>query len=137
MRGPNSLRAFAIRVSDAGNVIEGVDLMANHPMHRFMELWNGRDEFDGSCGLDFLWPVLLHPLEEIDKPLTRNVVADEEHMDHDDMEDKRKNIVHVRISGKESTVRSRTQNVVRTFPPSEGFQHLGALSSQSGRKPPC
>jgi hypothetical protein len=68
--------------------------------------------------------------------LTRNVVADEEHMDHDDMEDKRKNIVHVRISGKESTVRSRTQNVVRTFPPSEGFQHLGALSSQSGRKPP-
>jgi len=137
MWGPSSLRAFAIQVPNTRNVIEGVDLMANHPMHRFMELWDGGDEFDGLCWLDLLWPVLLHPLEEIDKPLTGNVIADEEHMDHDDAEDDPENIVHVRIPGKESTPRSRTQNMVCTFPPSEGFQHLGALSSQSGHKPPC
>jgi hypothetical protein len=48
--------------------------------------------------------VLLHPLEEIDKSLTGNVIADEEHIDHDNVEDDPENIVHVRISGKESTL---------------------------------
>ena len=66
MWGPNTLGAFTIRVPNARNVVKGVDLVAGHPVHRLMELWNGGDEFDRSCGLDLLWPVLLHPLEEID-----------------------------------------------------------------------
>lgn len=108
MWGPNTLGAFAIRVPNARNVVKGVDLVAGHPVHRLMELWNGGDEFDRSCGLDLLWPVLLHPLEEIDKPLTGNVVADEEYMDHDDAEDDSKDPVHIRVPRKESMLRSRT-----------------------------
>ena len=82
--------------------------MASHPMHRFMELGDGGDEFDRSCGLDLLWLVLLHPLEEIDKPLTGNVIANEEYTDHDDVEDDSKDPLHIQVPRKESMLQSRT-----------------------------
>ena len=52
--------------------------MTSHPVHRFVKLQNGGDEFNGPRWLDLVGPMLLHPLEDVDKPLTSDIVADKE-----------------------------------------------------------
>lgn len=52
--------------------------MAGHSMHRFMEFQNGRNEFDGLHRLDLIQPMLFHPLEQVDEPLTNDVIANDD-----------------------------------------------------------
>ena len=69
---------------------------------------------------DFLRPVLGHPFEKINKPLTRDVVAEEDEEQEQETDGGSNDVVHVRVSGKLSAEHSYRTKTERTFHPFEG-----------------
>ena len=77
MGGPYALRAFAVRKADTVDEIQRKNLMILLEVHRLVKFGDGGNQSSTNARLEVLRPVLLHPLEQIDEPLTGHIVADQ------------------------------------------------------------
>lgn len=78
MARPYPFNAFAIGKAIPWREVAGILLMAYLLMRRLMELRNLGTKHQIWVGTNDLWPLSVNPLVEVDKPLTGNVVADED-----------------------------------------------------------
>ena len=71
--------------------------MIHGSMHGFMKFGDGRYKSCSRSDVDIPGPVLHHPAVEVDKPLTRDVVADEDYGKGCATNGGAEDVVHVRI----------------------------------------
>ena len=78
VRTPDPLRAFTVRETDTGDVVQGVHLMVCGFVHRFVQLGDCWDDLRRSGKIEVLWPVVVHSAEKVCEPLAGDIVTDEE-----------------------------------------------------------
>lgn len=66
-------------------------------VHRFMELGNSRYEL-GCCWDPDLTRPMFHPMEEVHKPLTSDIIAYQNDEELEEMDDGANNVIHVGIT---------------------------------------
>jgi len=99
---PNTLGALAVGETNAWYVVQGIYLVVSRLMHRLMKFWDGGNEFRPWSKLDFLGPVRVDSFEEINEPLARDVVANEDYRDEKLLDCRAKDVVHIGISVRET-----------------------------------
>jgi hypothetical protein len=94
---PYTLGCLQIRETDTRYEVERVHLMISGSMHGFMEFRNRGYKSRRGSEVNISGPVVRHPMEEVDEPLTSDVVADEDKGKGCTPNGGAENIVHVRI----------------------------------------
>lgn len=94
---PHTLGRLQIRETDTRYEIEGVHLMIGGSVHGFMEFGDRGYKSRRRSKFDISGPVVRHPVEEVDEPLTGDVIADQDNRKGCTPNGGAENVVHVRV----------------------------------------
>ena len=100
---PYALGGLHIGLSNTWNKIQGVSFVIFAAMHWFVEFRNSRNELSRCRNPEVRRPMRFHPDEEVDEPLTGDVVAQKdddegERLDNEGLDDGGNNEIHICVS---------------------------------------